>query len=110
MSTPPTRCARHLEEPANHPCRPCRDAREYAEDWHRQQALADREAASRAARQRADLERAEARRCPLCAGTGYVGPHVCHHRPGQADVNARGVRACREALVEEITAAREGET
>lgn len=96
--TPPIRCPAHDDEPANHPCPACGDARRYHEEWQREQRLADRESASRNARQRAEDERAEIAKCLLCDDHGYIGARVCWHRDGQDEVNARGVAACRQAL------------
>ena len=95
---PPIRCPAHDDEPANHPCPACGDARRYHEEWQREQRLADRENASRNARQRAADEKAAIARCQLCDDDGYIGARVCWHEPGQDAINARGVAACREAL------------
>lgn len=96
---PPTRCPRHLDDPAIGPCPACRDAREWHEEWRRREAERDREEASAAARERARIEAADARRCGLCNGTGYYGIRVCHHRADQDEINRRGVELVRAELV-----------
>jgi hypothetical protein len=63
VSAPPPRCPKHLDNPADGPCRACGDARREREAWDTQHAA-----------QAAETERADRlaiRACSLCDGDGW---------------------------------------
>lgn len=90
-------CDRHPDG-ADHPCGPCGEARRAAEAWEAEQQHAAKARLSVDAQARAEVRRAAIEACGLCDDDGYRDGRLCHHRPEQDAINARGVEECRKVL------------
>lgn len=95
---PSSRCQRHVEEPSDHPCSGCGDARAFLAEWSILNRAWIAQEASTAARARAELRRAEISHCHLCDDDGYYGGLPCRHDPLIPSRARAGLQACREAL------------
>lgn len=87
---PPRRCPKHIHDDNPPNCHACGQARRAHETWQTEQQRAERQAASDAARARAELTRQQIDACDLCDETGYRGLAPCDHNPDQDETNARG--------------------
>jgi hypothetical protein len=103
---PPRRCPKHEDADDPPPCGACAEARRANDRWAEDLAKAEAAAAEearRAAQDEAHEMRAMAiARCDLCDDDGYVGGHLCHHNPGQAETNRRGRDLVRAVMNGEI--------
>lgn len=90
-------CERHPDG-ADHPCGPCGVARRASEAWEAERARTTKTQVSVEAQARAEARRAEIAACSMCDADGYRDGRLCHHRPEQDAVNARGAALCRGAL------------
>ena len=90
---PPSKCARHIDDPNPPRCGACADARHAHDSWQTSQ----RRTAARAAlddRQRAiDDERAAIADCEMCDDDGRIRghPRPCDHDPDAAERHRRGL-------------------
>lgn len=98
LNEPPTTCPEHENDANPPPCGACKQARETHEQWARNRAAQAALRTQAAARERADLRRAEIDACGICDAQGYIGNQVCTHDPGQAARAARGAAEARNRL------------
>lgn len=95
---PPERCPKHVNDADAPPCGACREARQRAEKFDRQQTISASSARSSEARQRADDRARQIAACRLCDSDGYVGGQLCNHDPDAPARAARGRAQVAEAL------------
>jgi hypothetical protein len=98
---PPPKCPAHNGTDTDPgPCRACGNARQAAETWAADQALAAKTAAAAEVHQRAETKRLAIAACTMCDATGYVGLALCHHDPTAAERAARGREAVAPVLAD----------
>ncbi|WP_458681708.1 hypothetical protein [Prescottella equi] len=95
---PPIRCPKHIHDPNPPACHACGQARRAHETWQTEQRQAEQQAASDAARARAELRRQQIDGCHICDESGYIGKAQCHHDPMQAETNNRGLEKAWAAI------------
>ena len=92
----PERCPRHRIEPSRNSCNECADAFEAARDERIARNHAELDARRELHRQGAIATA----RCDLCDDNARrPDGRLCHHDPDHDERVARGVAACREALL-----------